>query len=117
MDQDLNRRQSAPRWGLEGGESHVGEVFDSGLVSRYRGDAGRSSGLEDRVAGTAGGEEGSVSPHSFGSVILRGSRFLLANVCLCVEPFSIACCTQICILDSCNKNKGRREEGNNFWVE
>lgn len=79
---DLNLRQSAPCWGLEGGESHVGEAFDSGLVSRYRCDVGRPSGLEDRVLGQLGrGRD--CFPHSFGSVIRRGSQFLLANVCLC----------------------------------
>lgn len=58
VGQDLNLRQSAPYWRLEGGERHFGEAFDSHLVPRYRCDVGRSSGLEDRVAGTAGERKG-----------------------------------------------------------
>lgn len=94
----MNLRPFAPCWGLEGGESHVGAVFDSGLACTYKCDVGRSPGLEDRVAGTAGEKKGLflltlLALSSLGAV----GWFLLANVCLCVEPFSTACCHQICV--------------------
>lgn len=69
------------------------------------------------MAGTARGRKGLFPLHSLGFVILRGSWFLLANVCLCVEAFSAACCTQMCKLNICVKNKGGREGRNKCWVE
>lgn len=47
------------------GESHVKEILSSGLVSKCRSDwcdVGRASGLEDRIAGTAGEGKGLFPP-------------------------------------------------------
>lgn len=73
------------------GKGHVGQALDLGLVSRCKSDwcdVGGSSGLGGRIARQLGRGNDCFPPQSLGSVIHGGSQFLLANVCLCVEPFS-----------------------------